>query len=192
MGQDESDFRSDAYGPAGVGNQHPPRVPWWFRLLLVIAGLAAWFGTQALIGRRGFPEDGKIGDLVLTWTAPVHAILLANPPWSRALLIVSSALIDALGIFLLVRSVFGPTIRPFLGLLLLLGMRQIMQAITALPPPGRHDLGRSGLPVAPGHLQSLQRPVLFGSHGIGSVRLRGAEPHALALARAVCHRRGDL
>ncbi len=134
MGQDESDYLSDAYGPP-IGNQRLPRIPWWFRLLLVIAGLAAWFGTQALIGGRGFPEDGKIGDLLLDWSAPVHTFLSDHPPVANALLIVSSALIDALGVFLLARSVFGPTIRPFLGLLLLLGLRQIMQAVTALPPP---------------------------------------------------------
>jgi len=36
---------------------------------------------------------------------------------------------------LLVRWLFGPSVRPFLGLVLLLGLRQIMQAICALPAP---------------------------------------------------------
>jgi membrane-associated phospholipid phosphatase len=44
-------------------------------------------------------------------------------------------LIDGLGIFLLLRWLFGPSVRPFLGLVLLLGLRQIMQAICALPAP---------------------------------------------------------
>src|SRR5713226_2194032 len=54
---------------------------------------------------------------------------------ANALLIVSSALIDALGLFLLGRWLFGGSVRPFLGLFLLMAMRQLMQAICALPPP---------------------------------------------------------
>jgi hypothetical protein len=113
---------------------HPARTPWWFRVVLVVAGLAAWFGTQALIGARAFPQ-GRIGDAVLDWTAPVNAFLNENHVWANTLLIVSSAMIDAFGVFLLARSVFGPTLRPFLGLLLLLGLRQICQGLCALPQP---------------------------------------------------------
>jgi hypothetical protein len=47
----------------------------------------------------------------------------------------SSALIDALGLFLLGRWLFGGSVRPFLGLFLLMALRQTMQAICALPPP---------------------------------------------------------
>jgi membrane-associated phospholipid phosphatase len=50
-------------------------------------------------------------------------------------LIASSALIDSLGFFLLARSVFSSSIRPFLGLMILLGLRQILQRLCALPPP---------------------------------------------------------
>src|SRR6202022_4152758 len=39
------------------------------------------------------------------------------------------------GVFLLAASIFGPSVRPFLGLLLLFAMRQICQLICALPPP---------------------------------------------------------
>jgi hypothetical protein len=48
---------------------------------------------------------------------------------------VSSALIDALGLFLIGRWLFGGSVRPFLGLFLLMALRQLMQAICALPPP---------------------------------------------------------
>jgi len=48
---------------------------------------------------------------------------------------VSSALIDALGLFLLGLWLFGGTVRPFLGLFLLMALRQLIQAICALPPP---------------------------------------------------------
>jgi hypothetical protein len=58
-----------------------------------------------------------------------------SPAAANALLIVSSALIDALGLFLLGRWLFGGSVRPFLGLFLLMALRQLMQAICALPPP---------------------------------------------------------
>jgi len=50
-------------------------------------------------------------------------------------LIVSSALIDLLALFLLLRWLFGPSVRPFLGLFLLMVLRQIVQAFCALPQP---------------------------------------------------------
>jgi membrane-associated phospholipid phosphatase len=36
---------------------------------------------------------------------------------------------------LLARWLFGPSVRPFLGLVLLLGLRQILEALCALPAP---------------------------------------------------------
>jgi hypothetical protein len=113
----------------------PPQAPWWLRVVLVIVGLAAWFGTQALIGARPLPDSGKIGDVLLDWSAPVNQFLWDHSLWANSLLIVSSAIIDGLGVFLLARSIFGPTIRPFLGLLLLFGLRQICQGLCALPQP---------------------------------------------------------
>lgn len=110
---------------------------WLGRTVLVGIGLAGWFWTQSLIGQRPLPPDSVIGDAILDWTASWHAELVAHPEWANALLIVSSAIIDALGIFLLARSILGPTIRPFLGLLILFGLRQICQGLCALPqPPG--------------------------------------------------------
>jgi hypothetical protein len=54
---------------------------------------------------------------------------------ANALLIVSSAIIDLLAIFLLSRWVFGGSLRPFLGLVMVLGLRQVMQALVSLPTP---------------------------------------------------------
>src|SRR5689334_10785777 len=90
-------------GTAVDGDNRPARIPWWFRLVLVVLGLAGWFGTQKLIGERDFPEHG-IGDKLLEWSAPANTFLLEHPAWADGLLIVSSALIDAVGIFLLTRS----------------------------------------------------------------------------------------
>lgn len=109
---------------------------WALRAVLVVAGLGAWFWTQRLIARRAFPE-GRIGDLVHDLTEPLHGFLTANPRWADRLLVATSALIDGLGVFLVVRSILGPSIRPFLGLLILFGLRQLCQGLCALPaPPG--------------------------------------------------------
>src|SRR5262249_24699206 len=109
--------------------------PWWLRVLFVVVGLAAWFWTQSLIGSRTFPEGHGIGDGIHDLLAGPNAYLHENAGASNALLICSSAVIDSMGIFLLAVSIFGKTVRPFLGLLLLFGMRQICQLLCALTPP---------------------------------------------------------
>jgi len=110
------------------------RKTWMLRAAIIAAGLAAWFWTQSLISKRGFPE-GVIGDNLHELTAPLNAYLLHHTSLTNALLIVSSAFIDLFAIFLLVRAIFGPTIRPFLGLFLLFALRQLCQAFVALPQP---------------------------------------------------------
>src|SRR5262245_6463487 len=107
---------------------------WGVRAVLVAAGLGGWFWTQALIARRAFPE-GRIGDGLHELTAPLNRLLLAHPRWANGLLIVTSGMIDLLGIFLVVVAIFGPTLRPIIGLLILYAFRQVCQALCALPPP---------------------------------------------------------
>ena len=107
---------------------------WELRGLLVAAALGAWFWTQALIGKRAFPE-GRIGDAVLDLTAPLNRYLLDHPAWANRLLIVTSGLIDLLGLFIVGLAVFGPSLRPFLGLIILFSLRQLCQGLCALPPP---------------------------------------------------------
>jgi hypothetical protein len=103
---------------------------------LVVTGivLALWFWTQSLIGARTAPASG-VGDALHNLTAGLNSYFAQNSRAANALLIVSSALIDALGLFLLGRWLFGGSVRPFLGLFLLMALRQAMQAICALPPP---------------------------------------------------------
>jgi hypothetical protein len=105
-------------------------------LRLLVAGivLALWFWTQSLIGARTAPASG-IGDALHNLTAGLNSYFAQNTRGADALLIVSSALIDALGLFLIGRWLFGGSVRPFLGLFLLMALRQLMQAICALPPP---------------------------------------------------------
>src|SRR5271169_117337 len=104
------------------------------RVLLTAIALGIWFWTQSLISRRAAP-NASIGDALHTLTAGLNSYYYHSPTAANALLILSSALIDGLALFLLGRWLFGPSVRPFLGLVLLLGLRQIMQAICALPAP---------------------------------------------------------
>src|SRR5258708_9254568 len=103
---------------------------------LVVTGIvvALWFWTQSLIGSRIAPVSG-LGDALHNLTAGLNAYFAQNMRAANALLVVSSALIDTLGLFLLGRWLFGGSVRPFLGLSLLMALRQLMQAICALPPP---------------------------------------------------------
>ncbi len=104
------------------------------RLLVTGIVLALWFWTQSLIGARTNPASG-IGDALHNLTAGLNSYFARNAGAANALLIVSSGLIDALGLFLLGRWLFGGSVRPFLGLFLLMTLRQLMQALCALPPP---------------------------------------------------------
>ncbi|HKN75696.1 MAG TPA: phosphatase PAP2-related protein [Candidatus Acidoferrum sp.] len=105
-----------------------------FRLVITAIALGIWFWTQSLIAQRPVPASG-VGDKLQTLTAGLNSYFYQSPSAANALLILSSALIDGLGLFLLGRWLFGPSVRPFLGLVILLGLRQIMQAICALPAP---------------------------------------------------------
>lgn len=104
------------------------------RIVLTALALGIWFWTQSLIAHRAAPFSG-IGDALHTLTAGLNSYFYHSPAAANALLILSSAFIDGLGLLLLVRWLFGPSVRPFLGLVLLLGLRQILQAICALPAP---------------------------------------------------------
>src|SRR6266446_5790051 len=115
------------------------------RFLVAAIVLALWFWTQSLIGARVAPASG-IGDGLHDLTAGLNSYFAQNLRAANALLIVSSALIDALGLFLLGRWLFGGSVRPFLGLFLLMTLRQLMQAICALPPPPNMIWHYPGLP----------------------------------------------
>lgn len=116
-----------------------------FRLLTIALGLGAWFVSQSLIGGRGCRE-GAIGDAVHEWTAPLHGWLARNPRAANMLLITSSAFIDLFGVFLAGFALFGPTLRPGIGLLLLFAFRQIAQLTCALPTPSGMIWRHPGFP----------------------------------------------
>src|SRR6476646_6121755 len=97
------------------------------RLAFVILGLGIWYLTQSLIKNRP-SGTGVIGDGLHTLTGRAFAFLSTHPKWADRLLIASSLGIDVLGVFVLTQSVVGDSIRPFLGLLILFGLRQLCQA----------------------------------------------------------------
>jgi len=111
----------------------------WRTLLvrLVVTGvvLAIWFWTQSLLGARMPPAAGRIGDALHTFTAGLNSYFAQNTAAANVLLIVSSAFIDALVVFLLGSWLFGVSVRPFLGLVLLMLLRQSLQALCSLPVP---------------------------------------------------------
>lgn len=134
------------------------------RLAIIIAGLGLWFWTQSLIsGKAPVAGANGIGDAVLDWTAPWNAWLNSNESAANALLIASSLGIDTLGLFLIGSTIFGRSVRPFLGLMLLFGLRQLCQALTSLPPiPGMiwRDPGLPSLLVTYG----VSNDLFFSGH----------------------------
>jgi membrane-associated phospholipid phosphatase len=105
---------------------------------VVVTGvvLALWFWTQSLLGARTVPASG-VGDALHNLTASLNSYFAQNPAAADTLLIVSSAFIDALGLFLVGSWLFGGSVRPFLGLVSLMVLRQLLQALCSLPvPPG--------------------------------------------------------
>jgi hypothetical protein len=104
------------------------------RSAIIVAALILWFWTQKLIARKSNSGEG-IGDGIHRLTARWHGYFLTNESSANRALAVSSFLIDLLGISLIVMAIFGPSFAPFLGLLIVFGLRQLCQLCCTLPPP---------------------------------------------------------
>lgn len=104
------------------------------RIVLVVAGLGIWFLTQHLITFRP-TGTGVIGDGIHSLTWRCNRYLNENPKSANLLLVLSSLLIDILGIFVFYQTIFGPSVRPFVGLMILFILRQLCQAVSELPIP---------------------------------------------------------
>jgi len=120
--------------PRETRSTFPPARTLAARVVLTALALVVWFWTQSLIGAKALPASG-LGDGLHLLLAPLNEALHAHLQFADGLLIVSSAFIDLLAIFLLGAWIFGKSVRPFLGLVLVLGLRQVFQALVALPPP---------------------------------------------------------
>jgi hypothetical protein len=106
----------------------------WLRVIITAAALVIWFWSQSLIGARALSGQG-IGDGLHSVTAGWNEYLLNHPKTADILLMVSSAIIDLLGISLLGLWILRGQLRPFLSLVIVLGLRQIIQGLVALPAP---------------------------------------------------------
>ncbi len=148
---------------------------WWWAVLLrfafVVVALAAWFWTQSLIGER--PAVQAIGDGMHDLLAGPHAYLKEHGQARDLLLIVSSFVIDLLGIFLLASSIFGRSLRPFVALLLVFGMRQICQLVCPLPEPV-DGLWRRPTPAVPSLLVTYHVSTDFFFSGHTALAVLGA------------------
>ncbi|MFT3786342.1 MAG: phosphatase PAP2-related protein [Tepidisphaeraceae bacterium] len=116
----------------------PPTSLILVRVGAIVVALALWFLTQWLLARRAkivMPEGVTIDDGIHTLTARWNRRLNDNPKLADRLLIVSSAVIDAMSLFVFALSVFGPTLRPFVALLMLFILRQLCQFASPLPAP---------------------------------------------------------
>jgi len=157
------------------------------RVVFVGVALVLWFWTQRLISAKA-PANQGVGDRLHDWSAPLHAWLLGHRRVTNLTLILTSALIDLFGLYLLASAVFGPTVQPFVAILLLFAMRQTCQAICTLPvPPGAiwHHPGFPSLLVTYG----TSNDFFFSGHTaisvLGAIQLAHIAPPWLAALGAI-------
>lgn len=122
--------------------------PLVLKLACIAAALGIWFKTQQWIGRLGQHGLPGIGDVVHRLTGGLHRYFLQHDAAANRALMVSSLVIDVLGLSLLATSLLGPTFAPFLALILLFMMRQISQVCCTLPPPPGMIWRNPGFPSA--------------------------------------------
>jgi hypothetical protein len=119
------------------------------RFALVVAGIAAWYWSQAVLGKR-VPKvayEVPLTDGMHVLTARIHKRYATNFAAGNRLLIISSLVIDLLGAYLLGTAIFGPSIRPYLGLAMLFALRQICQLLCPLPAPSGMVWRYPGVPA---------------------------------------------
>src|SRR5438270_9058247 len=101
------------------------------RFGLVVLGIIIWFWSQAVLGKR-VPKvavEVPLTDGIHVLTARLHHRYATNVRAGNRLLIASSLVIDLLGAYLLASALLGPSIRPYLGLVLLFSLPQICQML---------------------------------------------------------------
>jgi len=122
-----------------------PGMKYGLRIGIIVFSLVGWFRSQSLIASRAMDSE-KISDRLHDVTASLNTYLHNNPQTADRLLVASSFFIDLFGIFLIFSAVFGQTMRPFVGLLMVFLMRQACQAVCALPTPPKMIWRYPGFP----------------------------------------------
>lgn len=127
----------------------PPLPIIGIRIGLVVAGIIVWYLTQALLGKR-VPKvayEVPLTDGIHVLTARIHHRYFTNEAAGNRLLIASSLVIDLLGAYLLGSAIFGESIRPYLGLVMVFALRQICQMLCPLPAPSGMVWRYPGVPA---------------------------------------------
>jgi PAP2 superfamily C-terminal len=116
---------------------------------LVAAGIFAWYWTQTVLGRRvpKVEHEVPLTDGIHVLTRRIHARYATNVAAGNRLLIASSLVIDLLGAYLLATAIFGASIRPYLGLVMVFALRQICQMLCPLPAPSGMVWRYPGVPA---------------------------------------------
>lgn len=132
------------------------------KILAVVLALAFWYLSQWWLSRfrRNLPANY---DAVHEWTKKLNAYFAIHKKSCNVLLITSSFIIDALAIFIVAISIWGPSFRPFVALVVLFLFRQISQGLVTLPiPEGNlwYDPGVPSLMVTYG----ISNDLFFSGH----------------------------
>ena len=119
------------------------------RLALVAAGIALWFWTQSVLGKRvpKVEHEAPLTDGIHLLTARLHRRYATNVAAGNRLLILSSLVIDLLGAYLIGSAIFGQSLRPYLGLVMVFALRQICQMLCPLPAPSGMVWRYPGVPA---------------------------------------------
>lgn len=119
------------------------------RVLLVAAGIAIWYWSQAILGKRvpKVTNEVPLTDGIHLLTARIHKRYATNIPAGNRLLILSSLVIDLLGAYILGSAIFGESIRPYLGLVMVFALRQVCQMLCPLPAPSGMVWRYPGVPA---------------------------------------------
>jgi hypothetical protein len=119
------------------------------RVGFVVVGIIAWYVTQALLAKR-VPKvavEVPLTDGIHVLTARFHHRYFTNEAAGNRLLIASSLVIDLLGAYLIGSAIFGVSIRPYLGLVMVFALRQICQMLCPLPAPSGMVWRYPGVPA---------------------------------------------
>ncbi|HSV15646.1 MAG TPA: phosphatase PAP2-related protein [Tepidisphaeraceae bacterium] len=119
------------------------------RFALVVAGIGLWYLTQALLAKR-VPKvayEIPLTDGIHVLTARIHKRYFTNIAAGNRLLIASSLVIDLLGAYLIGSAIFGVSIRPYLGLVMVFALRQVCQMLCPLPAPHEMVWRYPGVPA---------------------------------------------
>jgi hypothetical protein len=116
---------------------------------LVAVGIVVWYWSQAVLGKRVPKVDHEVPltDGIHLLTARIHARYSTNEAAGNRLLIASSLVIDLLGAYLLGSAIFGVSIRPYLGLVMVFALRQVCQMLCPLPAPAGMVWRYPGIPA---------------------------------------------